>query len=72
MILILIIIFIGIIYFEVPEMVKMGYWYELKVFSVFLAGAFILSLLYILGLPIPNPVKGIEFLVRDVLHLNYR
>lgn len=72
MIFILIIIFIGIIYFEVPEMIKMEYWYELKVFYVFLAVAFMMSLFYILGLPIPNPVKCIEFLVRDVLHLNYK
>lgn len=72
MIFLLIIIFIGIILFDVPEMIKNGYWHELKIFSIFLIAAFIISLSYILGLPIPNPVKGIDYLIKDVLHLNYK
>lgn len=72
MVLLLIIIFIGIILFEVPEMIRNGYWHELKIFSVFLIAAFTISLLYILGIPIPNPVKGMEYVVKDLLHLNYK
>lgn len=72
MVLLLIIIFIGIILFEVPEMIRNGYWHELKIFSLFLIVAFTISLLYILGIPIPNPVKGMEYVVKDILHLNYK
>lgn len=72
MVLLLIIIFIGIILFEVPGMMKNGYWHELKIFSIFLIAAFTISLLYILGIPMPNPVKGMEYVVKDILHLNYK
>jgi hypothetical protein len=53
-------------------MVKNGYYHELKIFSFFLIAAFIMSLFYIIGAPIPNPVKGTEFLIKDILHLNYK
>ncbi|OAA92882.1 hypothetical protein [Clostridium coskatii] len=72
MIFLSIIIFISITFYEVPEMIKNKYWHELKIFSIFLIIAFILSLSYILGIPIPNPVKGMEFVVKDLLHLNYQ
>jgi len=72
MVLLLIIIFIGIILVDVPDMIKSGYWHELKIFSVFLVAAFIMSVLYIIGIPIPNPVKGMEYVVKDLLHLNYK
>lgn len=68
----LIIIFIGIILFEVPGMVKNRYWHELKIFSAFLMVSFIMSLFYIKGIPLPNPVKGMEYVVKDILHLNYK
>lgn len=72
MVLLLIIIFIGIILFDVPEMIRNGYWHEFKIYSIFLAAAFTMSLLYIIGIPIPNPVKGMEYVVKDLLHLNYK
>lgn len=72
MVFVLIIIFICIILFEVPDMIKNGYWHEFKIFSLFLIAAFTISLLYILRIPIPNPVKGMEYVVKDLLHLNYK
>ncbi|ADK14711.1 MULTISPECIES: hypothetical protein [Clostridium] len=71
MIFILIVTFIGIILYETPDMIKNKHLHELKIFSIFLIIAFILSLFYILDIPIPNPVKGIEFVVNNLLHLNY-
>ncbi|MDF2880470.1 MAG: hypothetical protein K0R54_1027 [Clostridiaceae bacterium] len=68
----IIVIFIGIIIIEVPAMIKNRYWHELKIFFGFLMAAFIMSLFYINGIPIINPVKDIEFLVKDILHLNYK
>ncbi|WP_026881528.1 hypothetical protein [Clostridium akagii] len=72
MIFLLIMIFIGIILIEVPGLIKNKYWHELKIFSVFLIIAFIMSLFYIIGIPIPNPVKGEEYLIKHILHLNYK
>lgn len=71
MIFLLIIIFICILSFEVPEMIKNKYWHELKVYFIFIIISFILSLFYVLNIHIPNPVKGIEFVVKNLLHLNY-
>lgn len=72
MIFLLIMIFIGIILIEVPVLIKNKYWHELKIFSAFLFIAFIMSLFYIIGIPIPNPVKGEEYLIKHILHLNYK
>ncbi|AZV56608.1 hypothetical protein DMR38_08315 [Clostridium sp. AWRP] len=71
MIFLLIVTFIGIILYEIPDMIKNKHLHQLKIFSIFLIIAFILSLFYILDIPIPNPVKGIEFVVNNLLHLNY-
>lgn len=68
----IVIIFIGIIIIEVPAMIKNRYWHELKIFFGFLLAAFIMSLFYLHGLPVINPVKGMEFIVKNVLHLNYK
>lgn len=68
----IIFIFIVIGLLEVPDLIKNKYWRELKVFFLLLLVAFILSLFYIIDLPIPNPTKWIEYIVKDILHLNYR
>lgn len=72
MIFLLIIIFIGIIFLEVPELIKNKYWRELIVFFAFLIVAFVMSTMYIMNLPIPNPMKAVEYVIKDVLHLNYK
>lgn len=72
MVFLLIVIFIVIALIEVPNLIKNKYWRELKVFSILLLAAFILSLFYIVDLPIPNPTKWAEYIVKDILHLNYR
>lgn len=72
MVFLLIVIFVVIVLLEVPNLIKNKYWRELKVFSVLLLAAFMLSLFYIVDLPIPNPTKWAEYIVKDILHLNYR
>lgn len=72
MIFLLISVFIGIILFEVPSLIRNKHWRELVVFSSLLFFAFILALLQILGVDVPSSSKGIDFLIRDVLHLNYK
>lgn len=58
--------------FEAAELIKNKYWHELKVFSAFSAAALVIGIFYLLGISILNPVKGIEYVVKDLLHLNYR
>jgi hypothetical protein len=72
MIFLLIVIFIGVAFLELPGLIKRRYWRELKVFSLFLLIAFIMSLFHIIGIPLPNPVKEMDYLVKDILHLNYK
>jgi hypothetical protein len=72
MIFLLISIFIGIGLFEVPKLVRNKHWRELVVFAVFLLLAFVMTLLETLGVKLPNPSKGQEFIMKDLLHLYYK
>lgn len=56
-------VFIGILSFEAPDLVRKKYWRELIVFSLFLLLAFILSLLQTMGVEIPSPLKGLQYLI---------
>jgi len=61
--------FLGITLFEVPGLIQKRYWRELIAFFVFLSIAFILSFLLTIGVKIPNPTKGIEYVVKFFLNL---
>lgn len=69
MLILLVITFLGIILFEVPGLIQKRYWRELAAFSFFLLLAFVISLLQVLGVKIPNPNTGIEQLVKGVISL---
>ncbi|WP_418790725.1 hypothetical protein [Phosphitispora sp. TUW77] len=60
---ILIIVFLGIIALEVPTLVKNSQWRELAAFGILMLGAMAVTFAYVLGLPVPNPTKGIEAMV---------
>ena len=68
----LIMVFVGIALFEVPGLIKKKHWRELIAFSLFLLLAFILTLLQTIGVKIPSPMKSIQYLVKDLLHLSYK
>lgn len=72
MIVLLIVVFAGTILYEVPDLIKNGHWRDLTIFSILTVAAFTVSILYIYNIPLPNPVKGQEYLIKDVLHLNYK
>lgn len=72
MVLLLIFFFVIVLLCEIPELIKNKYWHELKIFSIFLTIAFVISLFYIKELPVPNPTKWVEYIVKDILHLNYK
>lgn len=71
MILLLILFFIGAAWFEIPGLFRKKYFREFTVFSLFLLSAFLLAFLQIIDVKIPSPMIGIEYLIRDLLHLNY-
>lgn len=71
MIILLILGFLVIVFFEIPDLIRKKYWRELAVFSVLLVAAFILALLQTAGVDIPSPFTVIIYLIRDILHLNY-
>jgi hypothetical protein len=58
----LIVFFIGITGYEVPGMVQKKQFRELAVFSGLLILGFVISILQIVGVTLPNPIKGIETL----------
>ncbi len=72
MMFLLIMVFIGIVLFEVPGLIRKRYWRELIAFSLFLLLAFTMTILQAIGVEIPNPLIGMQYVVKDILHLNYK
>lgn len=65
----LIVLFIGIILFEAPGLVKKKMWRELAAFAVYLAIGMGLSIPQALGVKLPNPTRAIEALFKPILEL---
>ncbi len=62
----LIIIFMLIAFIEIPRLFRERLWRELVAFSVFFTIGFLLSLLQVLGIKVPNPNEGIKTLIEMV------
>jgi hypothetical protein len=56
---------------QISILLKKKYWRELIAFSLLHTVAFVLSLLYVLGVQIPSPMPVIKYIVVDVLHIKY-
>jgi len=65
----MIVLFIGIILFEVPGLVKRKMWRELAAFSVYLGIGMALTIPQALGVKLPNPNNAIEALFKPVSEL---
>lgn len=61
--------FMIIFAYETPKLLKAKLWRELLVFAGLLSLGFTLGLLLVLGLPAPNPVKGIELATAALVNL---
>lgn len=72
MTLFLILAYLVIVLFEVPSLIQKKYWREFIAFSVFLSGAFFLSLLLVFDIAIPSPIRGVSTILENVLHLSYK
>lgn len=64
-------VYILIALLQIPSLIKQKYWRELTVFSIFLSLAFVFSLLLILGVEIPSPLRMIQHGVQDRFNLHY-
>lgn len=71
MIILLFVVFTIIALFDVPKLMKSKYWKGLTVYSIFFLTAFILAFLLVLGVNIPSVMLGIEYFIKDILHLHY-
>lgn len=69
--LIIILTFTIMCYIEVPPLIKEGDLRQLIIFCAFFILAFTLWTFFALKLPIINPVKIFEFLIKEVLHLSF-
>jgi hypothetical protein len=67
----LLLIYAFIAVLNIPGMIKKKEWRELAAFSVFYAAGFLLGLLYVLDIPIPSPMKGLDYLIVEVLGIKY-
>lgn len=69
MIVLLLVLFAGIILFEVPGLIKKKMWRELVAFSVYLLIGMALSIPQVMGLKLPNPNRAIEALFEPLSEL---
>ncbi|ACL18906.1 hypothetical protein [Desulfitobacterium hafniense] len=70
-ILLLVIVFLGVVLFELPELIQKRYWRELITVTFLLSIGFILSLLLAMGIEVPNPSNALVYIFKEVLHLSY-
>ncbi len=71
MILLLLVSFAGIALLDVPKLIKSKEWKDLAVYSFFFIGAFTLCVLHTFGIDMPSPIKGIQYVIKDLLHMKY-
>lgn len=67
----LLLIYAFIAVLNIPGMIKEKEWRELAVFSIFYAAGFLLGLLYVLDIPIPSPMEGLDHLIVQVMGIKY-
>jgi len=67
----LLLIFAYIIIVNLPGLIKRKEWKELAAFSLLYVIAFALGLMYVLDIPIPSPMKGLQHLFVDILGIGY-
>ena len=72
MIILLIIAFALIAFLDLPKLIKQKQWKDLAVFLFFFIFAFTVAFLHTIGIAIPSPIKGIQYVIKDILHLSYK
>jgi len=67
-----ILIFVIIAAIDVPPLIKNKQKRELIVFCVLFVFAFTIAILQSMDIKVPSPIKGVIYLVKDVLHISYK
>ena len=67
----LLLIYAYIFIINVPGLIKRKEWKELAAFSILYVIAFALSVMYVLDIPIPSPMKGLQHFFVDILGIEY-
>jgi hypothetical protein len=65
MLLLLVLAFLAMVAWEVPYLLREKLWRELTVFSVLWLLGFALSFLLTIGVELPSPADGIEYLIKQ-------
>lgn len=68
----LLLIYASIFAINAPGLIKRKERKEFVAFLIFYAIAFVLGLLYVLDIPVPSPMRGLQYLISDVLGLKYQ
>lgn len=61
----------GIALYEAPKLVREKQWRELAAFSGFLLFGIALALALVLGIPVPNPTRAVEYIFSPLSRLIY-
>lgn len=72
MIVLLLVAFAVIAVCELPPLIREKRWRELTAFAVLYVLALALSSMLTLGVTPPSPMRGVMYLIKDVLHLSYK
>lgn len=73
MIFLLIVVFAGVTWYEVPGLVSQKHWRSFMLFSILMSFAFVLSFLLVIGIRIPSLEKFINFQIfEEFLHFSYK
>jgi len=67
----LLLIYAYIFIINVPGLIKRKEWKELAAFSFLFVIAFALGIMYVLDIPIPSPMKGLQHFFVDILGIEY-
>lgn len=61
--------FAAMVAYDMPGIIRRKEWGELVLFLVLVLFGFVVSFLQAIGVRVPNPVRGIEFLTEKVVSL---
>lgn len=71
MIFLLVATFAVLVMLEVPGIIQEKQWSSLAVYSVLMTLAFVVCLMYVLDVDIPNPVKNTQYYIKDLFPFSY-
>ena len=57
---------------ELPSLIREKQWRGLAAFAVLYSIALVYAVMLTMGMSPPSPIRGVLYLIRDVLHLRYQ